>query len=275
MAIASPIRKTSVQLTIAGADATAALAPYLMGFEAEDSMDVDCNADVITIRLANPDFRFLTAWNLDKGTEIQASILMYNWAGIGEGLKLDCGTFFVDTIDYSGPPNVCIIKATSIPTTGSFKGFRHNQAFENSTIKDICTKMAGDAGMTVNYMPNRNPVIDRFDQDEEGDSFAIKRLCDRNGMNVKLQDKTLIITDEALLDTQAPWIGFTLGVTPIIHYTLTTTNQKTVGSMKTSYMNPVTGQTKNDEWVPPVPPEGRDGQDTENDRPDDDSDKGD
>ena len=268
MALASPIRKTSVQLTIAGADATSALSPYIEEFIHSDSMDMDCNADTITIKLANPDFRFLRGWNVDKGSTISASILTYNWAGLGEGLQLQCGTFYVDEIEFNGPPNTCTIKATSIPTLGQFKGVKSNAAFENLSLKDIITKLASP--IPVNYKPAFNPMIDRLDSDEESNGFAIKRICDRNGLSVKMQDGTLIVTDESELDQQAPFFTFTLGVTPIIRYQLETSNQHTVGGQTSAYMDPVTGQKQNDQWIVPDPPEGRDAIDLDNDRPDPD-----
>ncbi len=261
------IRKTNVQITIAGIDSSAALAPYILGFEHAD--DIERNADTITIKLANTDWRFLRDWWIAKGSEVGASILQSNWAAIGEGLKLDCGTFYVDEVTFEGPPNVCIVKATSIPVSGNFKN-KGNQAFENSTVKDIITKLASDAGITVDYQAKTNPSIKRFDQDEESPGYAIKRLAERNGLMSKMdgKKKSLLIFDEADLDQQAPWIFFTVGVSPIIHYQLRTTSQKKVAGMLSSYMNPDTGQTTQDNFTPDTIPEGVDGADEEYDRPD-------
>lgn len=273
MAIINPansIRKTTVQISIAGVDATAALAPHLIAFECSD--DIETNADTIAIHLDDTDFRFMRQWSIDKGTKIKASILQWNWATVGEGLKLDCGTFYVDEIDYTGPPNICIIKATSIPVAGSFKGVRKNRGYENTTLKDLAISVGAESNMGVDYRATINPPIKRTDQDEESDAFLLRRLCTNYGLMCKNQDDKILIFDEAELDQQAPWITFTLGASPIIHHQMHTSSQGRIAGMHSSYLNPNTGQVTQDSWDVPDKPEGVDGVDQEHDRPDYDPD---
>ena len=116
-------------------------------------------------------------------------------------MKLDCGTFYIDQIEFEGPPNICIIKATSIPVSGSFKGVRKSAAFENSTLRDIVAKLAGNSGFGIDYRASVNPSIKRIDQDEESDAY-ISRLCTNFGLSTKFQDRKVIIFDEAEYDQQ-------------------------------------------------------------------------
>ncbi len=268
------VRQTQIKIMIAGADATAALAPYLMGFEHEDcaGSDLDRNSDSITIHLDNKDLRFLREWYISKGTQIQASIIQLGAGTSSEQLTLDCGTFYVDKIDFIGTPNVCTIKANSIPIAGTFKGFNKDRAWENSSLKDIASQLAGESGMSLNYRASVNPTLKRVDQDEESDAAVIRRLCDNHGLSMKIQGSgnttSVIILDEAELDTQPPTFTITLGVTPLIHYELDTNCLDTAAGMHSSYFNPETGQVTTDDWTAPDKPEGVDGIENEHDRPD-------
>ena len=201
--------------------------------------------------------------------EISASITVLNYNGPGQSMTLQCGAFFIDKLTYSGDPDICIIEATSIPISGTFKGYHKNRAWENTSLSQIFSQLAGESGMSLDF---RAPdvQVERVDQDEESDGFLMDRLSKRNGLHTKVQNKTLIVTDEAQLDQQAPVGTYSLITTPLISYNLTTSAKGTIGGMKSSYLNPVTGRTTVDQFSPETPPEGRQPEDldSENDRPD-------
>ena len=108
-------RRTNVVLSIAGTGVTQQLAPDIVSFDHSD--DVERNADTITVRLSDAQHKYLLEWTIDKGTEIVAKIQSQDWAKPGERLQVDCGSFYVDRIDYSSNPSVVDIKATSIPVS--------------------------------------------------------------------------------------------------------------------------------------------------------------
>ena len=125
----SPARRTDVVLSIAGTDVTPHLTPDLISFEHSD--DVEKNADTITIRLSDVQHKYLLAWTIDKGTEIVAKIQTRNWGEPGERLQVECGSFYVDRIEYNSNPSVIDIKGTSIPVSSTLKSVVKNNAWEN------------------------------------------------------------------------------------------------------------------------------------------------
>ena len=261
----SPARRTNVTLSIAGTDVTKHLTPDLISFEHSD--DVEKNADTITIRLSDAQHKYLREWTIDKGTEIIAKIQTQDWAKPGEKLQVDCGSFYVDRIDYGSNPSVVEIKATSIPVSSTLKSVVKNNAWENQTIKQIAEQIARESGMTLDYRAKENPVMARCDQDEESDGTLLMRLATDAGLCLKVQKKTIILFDEAALDAQEPWITITRDVQPIMAWRLKTSSNRTVRGMKTAYMNPESGKVVGAEFVPDNPPEGVTGIDFDNERP--------
>ena len=261
----SQARRTTVALSIAGTDVTTHLTPDLISFEHSD--DVERNADTITIKLSDSKHKYLLEWTIDKGTEIVAKIRMLNWDGQAGGLEINCGSFYVDCIEYSPNPSVVVIKATSIPISGSFKGVAKSNGWENQTLKQIAERIAKESGMKLDYRAEDNPKISRCDQDFESDGRLLMRLVSDAGLCAKVQEKTIIIFDEAELDKQEPWTTLTRDVSPIKSWRLRTSSNRTVRGVKASYMDPESGKVLLGEFIPSDPPEGRDCIDSDHARP--------
>ena len=249
----STVRRTNVSLSIAGTDVTQQLAPELISFEHSD--DTERNADTITIKISDAQHKYLLEWTIDKGTEIVAKIQTFNWSKPGETLEVECGSFYVDRIEYSSNPSIVTIKATSLPVSGSFKGVVKNKGWENQTLKQIAEQIAKESGLKLDYRAKDNPQMARCDQDYESDGRLLLRLATQAGLCVKVQKKTLIIFDEEELDKQEPWTTLTRDITPIKSWRLTTSSNHTVRGIRSSYMSPDTGKVTKYDFTPRDPPE--------------------
>ena len=85
--------------------------PDLLSFSYHDK-DGD-EADEISISLKDETGKWAGSWSPDGGMVLQAFIA--TGTPLIKGPELFCGTFFVDSIEFSGPPRTVSIRAVSIP----------------------------------------------------------------------------------------------------------------------------------------------------------------
>ena len=154
------------------------IAPLLISLTVTD--ETSEQADKLSIRLDD------TGGKLElpaRGAEIKVSM--------GFGSLVELGTFLVDTVQASGPPNVLDIEAHAAPFTdgkGS-KGLqtRKSRSFHKKKIGEIVRSVAGEHGLS--------PVIDEelasidpdhIDQTEESDSSFLARLARDCGAALKI-----------------------------------------------------------------------------------------
>ena len=81
----------------------------------------------------------------------------------GDNRILPCGFFIVDSFSFSGWPVSGSISAISTPLDSSFTTTQRTKTWENVTIKEIGTEIAGRAGIALAW-------------DVEGDPFTIKSV---------------------------------------------------------------------------------------------------
>ena len=65
----------------------------------------------------------------------------------GKDKVLDCGVFEIDRVSYTGPPQKLSIKATSIPYKTELRQTKHSRTWENTTLKNMGSKIAKRNGM--------------------------------------------------------------------------------------------------------------------------------
>lgn len=248
------VRQTIVHIEMAGVDVTGHLLPDLIEFEHVD--DTQHNLDEVVIRLADPQHKYLTAWTIERGSQVKCAISTVSWSVPGQIQKLECGAFYVLDVDYDDPPNTVTIYATSLRMDSNFKDSKVSTAYENTTLKDIASQVAKKHNLTLDYQATDIPQIRRLDQDEESDAEFLKRQCRQQGLQMKNQDGKLIIFDEKDYEAKSSVLTITRDVTPIIRWRLRENGQGKFAKIKCSYLNPNTGLKNTDVWGPTTPPEG-------------------
>lgn len=110
-------------------------------------------SDELEIQLEDSEGLWRGDWYPGKGDKVQVQ-LGYD----GEQL-VDCGTFQVDEIELSGPPDTVSIKALSTGIKSAMRT-KNSSAYDGQTIKQIAQKIADKHGMEV--VDNTDGVVTSF-----------------------------------------------------------------------------------------------------------------
>ena len=131
------VRTAYPAIILDGQDYYNALAPYFVSMTYEDSCDGQ-KADDLHIILADRDHKFISTWAPKAGASLSAQIICERWfAPNAAALKLDCGKFWIDTIEFTLPDSKVLIKATSIPTDVRIKTSTETRGWEKTTLQDV------------------------------------------------------------------------------------------------------------------------------------------
>ena len=128
----SNARKAVPSLSFNGQNVSTKLADYLESVSCEDV--ASGSSDSIDITLHNIDMKWMNQWYPTKGDRISGSITFQDWNKDGEHLKLDCGTFILDEVKFSGGPLKVSLGGVAIPANESFKVRERTKTWKNRRI---------------------------------------------------------------------------------------------------------------------------------------------
>jgi uncharacterized protein len=248
------VRSARPEIMLNGKDYYSSLAPYLISFTYSDSCDGK-KADDLGIELADRDGKFISTWMPEKGAYLDASIIASNWfMPYAPGLKLDCGRFWIDSIGFALPAHTVSVKATSLPTKARLKGSKEHRGWDDTTLKDITTQIAGENQMEVDWQADSNPRYKRTEQHaESGLAFLMQRARDAK-LSIKVHRNKIVVFDEQKLEEAAPAFSLLYGNMGLGGIALTGASYRMAGGSfstkvtdtakeaKVSAMNPETGE---------------------------------
>ena len=216
MSVEAPGRRASVRVCIGGADVTERLLRHLISMKCTDN-DED-EADDLELVLQDRGGLWSEEWLTDAvdaaagvsdsggetGLEISAAILVHNWRNDGKTEELDCGSYTLDSVEYTGPPAVLTMRATSLTFASQIRQTRKSKAWESYYLSGIAGEMAESVGMSVQFLAERDPYYEREEQYKESDIAFLKRLCHNAGLSLKSYDKTLVLFDQRAYEAREP-----------------------------------------------------------------------
>lgn len=132
----------------------------------------------------------------EKGADLDVTVWFTNWDQNGDRQKYHCGNFTLDDLTYSAPPRQATIKGVSIPTSDGFKSEKVSKSWGNVTLRQIAEEFKAKYGMKDLYYWGSEPVIEEVEQKEESDSAFLNRLCERQGLSLKIYKLALVIFDK-------------------------------------------------------------------------------
>jgi phage protein D len=206
----------------------------LLSFSYDDKETAE--ADEVRLTLKDPDGKWADTWKPDGGEVIRASIT----AGtVLNGMQtLPCGKFFVDSFRTSGSPRVMEIKAVSIPLNKPIRKRLKTRAWEKTTLKQIAETIAKEAEATLLWDSEDNPTFDRQDQKKESDLKFLSRLCEENGLSIKLTDDQIVIFSQESYEKKAAVATYILGTSDIMRWDFEQEQSETYKSVTVSYRDP-------------------------------------
>lgn len=185
-------RRTKVNLVYQGVDITTSLEPYLTDFTYTDN---EGKSDDIQITLQDRDEKWQGPWLPKKGDLIVASVQQLDWTKEGDNRTLNCGTFYVDSADFKGPPDVFTIKALSVPIKLGGKSTDKSKVWEQTTLSEIAQDIADESELTLLFDAT-DYTYDRVDQIKKKNLAFLKSLAQKEGISVKVSGDQLILYDQ-------------------------------------------------------------------------------
>lgn len=275
------VRAAHPSISLNGTDYFNKLAPYFESLTYVDNCDGK-KADDLHIVLADRDGKFISTWMPKKGASLDAGIIVERWfAPYASDLSLDCGTFWIDTIEFTLPDHKVAVKATSIPTNVRIKASKESRGWEKSNLKDIANQIAGENGMSVDWQADTNPRYSRVEQiDESGLGFLQRRANDAK-LSIKVHRNKIVVFDEQKLEEAAAKFSLLYGNTAMqsglpayrmkgAHFA--SKIMDSTKKAKVSHTDVKSGKLKSGEWTTSggdVPSTSASGGDEEDDKTDD------
>lgn len=151
-------------------------------------------SDSISITMNDINKEWLGKYRPKKGAGIGAKIRITNWNNEGSSEEFDCGNFILDDVSFSGRPLTCIMKGVSVPTADDFKSLKKTHQWKNTTIKEIASKIAQEAGIMLCYDADIIQ-IQEIEQDKQTDSAFLYSICEKYGLGMKVYNHKIVILD--------------------------------------------------------------------------------
>ena len=241
-------RRTAVEVVFAGTNISDSIRPYLISLSYTDSEEDD--GDDLQIKLHDRDGIWKKSWlpsavnaAASEKLHISAAILQENWDGAGHDVLLPCGTFELDSIDASGPPDTITIKANALPYSSTIRQTKKSKAWESYNLSGIASEMASSNGLSLMYESGSDPFYDRVEQVRTSDISFLKTLCKQAGISLKATDGMLVLFDQQNYESKSPVSKITRGDGSYSKYKLTIGSADTeYTSCRVTYTNPKTGK---------------------------------
>lgn len=192
-------------ITYNGKDISESIAPYLLSLSYTDNLSG--YADDVTITLEDREGLWRADWFPDRGATLDIGLVTSHWESLASDVEaLDVGLFTIDSIDGSGMPSTVEIKGVSIPEGNELRGTDKTRSWEKAELKTIAHDIATGAGMDLVYETEDNPVLDRAEQTEQSDLSFLLKLCEDNGLALKICKNQIVIFNETEYEKAEPTI---------------------------------------------------------------------
>jgi len=178
---------------------TAKISPYVLSVEYTDFEHGQ--SDEIQIQLEDSNKLWQGSWYPSKGDTLSLQI------GYEGSKLLNCGSFEIDEIEYTSPPDVITLKALS---TNIKKALRqvNSVAYENKTLKQIAQEIATRHNLKL--VGNIKEIkVKRITQNKEKDLTFLKNLAEQYGYIFKISDNRLVFYETEKLKSAASAIILT------------------------------------------------------------------
>lgn len=195
-------RKIELQILYEGTNITKYIQKDLISFTQSDSLN---EFDTIELAIQNREELWISSWAPLKGEKLEVKAYLFNWETIGI-IEIDIGTFYIDEVSYSGPPDVCNIKALSVDITSNLMDNKKNRVWENVTLEKIASDIAKECNLELIFEVDFKFEYKRAEARLESYFNFLKRLGKEAGILVKLYNDKLILLEESLYEEKEPVI---------------------------------------------------------------------
>ena len=189
----------AVTVKWAGRDVTGDITPFLLELTYTDFLEGE--SDSVEIVLEDIDHRWAGPWYPQFGDTVEV------WIGYQDGPRLPCGSFEIDEVELSGPPDVMRVKALAAGIRRSVRT-SNGRAYENTTLGDIAATIARRNKLKLAGTIDKISVR-RVTQFAETDLVFLKRLAEEYGYSFAVRAGFLCFFKLSELKAQAPTLVIT------------------------------------------------------------------
>lgn len=222
-------RKLELQILYEGKDITAYINHDLISFSHSDSLN---EFDTIELTIQNRKMLWLDNWAPLKGEKIEAKAILHNWETSNK-TEIKIGVFYIDEVSYSGPPDVCTIRALSVNITSNVMDNKRHRVWEAVTLEKIARDVAAECNLELIFEVDFKFEYKRAEAKLETYFNFLKRLGKEAGILVKLYNDKLILIEESLYEKKESVL--TISREDLMSYSFSTDDTDTYAGCKISY----------------------------------------
>lgn len=135
------------------------------------------------------------------GDKIEVWIGVRDWLKEGDDRTIALGEFDVDSVSSA---QLVKITGVSIPIAYGSRKEKKYKTYENMLLSAICKDIADICGLSLFYDVDYDPLYDKIEQSDETDIEFLEKICDDEGLCLKMTNGQLVIFDEYKYDQQTP-----------------------------------------------------------------------
>ncbi|MBJ6362093.1 phage late control D family protein [Paenibacillus sp. GCM10012307] len=207
-------RRAEIELIYEGKNISRDISPYLVSLSFTDNTG---KADDLQIVLEDREGKWSNPWLPKAGDKITAKIILYSWYRPGSVHSVPCGTFEVDSINISAPPESVTVRASSLPSNSRLKNERNTKAWEKVTLSQIAKRIGAAAKLKVLFETD-DVTYDRIDQTNQTDIAFLVDIADKEGVSVKVTNDAIVLFDDLKYESMVPVRKIERGQSDILSY---------------------------------------------------------
>lgn len=218
------MEKLDLKIVYEGKDITSSVQSCCTGLTYTDVLSGE--SDELELEFEDTKELWRRHWNPKKGDKLQ---VRFGYPG----KVLDCGSFEVDDIEFSGPPDMVRLKGLA---TGLKPGFRTQvtKYHLDRSLGDIAREIAGKYGLTVSGAPTGITLANVY---QDGDDLHfLRRLAERYGYGFKVAHGSLVFY--RIADFEARSAVFELTRDKVTQYSFRTSGEPVCKSVELKYYDP-------------------------------------
>ncbi len=221
------LNKPVIKVTYNNKDITQDISNYLLSFTYVDK--VEGETDELTITLEDTDLLWQGEWYPEKGAKLIAEF--------GYNTELvSAGTFEIDEIELTGPPDTVTIRALAAAVTGTLRTVR-SQAYEKTTLQKIAETIASRNKLTI--IGDIEAInFERVTQNRETDLSFLRRIAAEYGTVFSVRGEQLVFT--TIYDLEEASSVKEVDKTELIGFGIKDKTSSTFNVAKVTYHDPVT-----------------------------------
>ena len=198
-------RSASIRVSYNGKDITDSIGSIIKSASYTDPASGE--SDTLDLTLSDRDQRWIKDWLPEKGAVLTASLSVQNWDADGDTFVQSIGSFTLDRFSFTGMPLEVTLSGISAPLDKAFSATERTKTWEQVTLQQIASDIAGRAGLSVFYDADEI-TIKAAEQSEQTDSDFLEQMCEKYNICLKVYDKKLVLFSRKRYKEKAAAVTF-------------------------------------------------------------------